>query len=262
MRLNRIHALVLKYYYNMRRNLDRIFDIFYWPAVGLFTWGFTTLYLEDVTRSSRFIAFFLGGFILWTLVQRSQQDFSTALLEDYWNDNIYNTFSSPVTNLDLFVATTVYAVLRAGAAFAFLFVLAVAFYSFNVFSIGVFGVVILTFTLVIFGSAVGTFVSGLIYRFGQRIQVFAWSTVFLLQPFSAVFYPRETLPGIFHTISLAIPTSYVFEGMRTSISENTVPLDSFTTALGLTLVYLIAGYAFFAYFLEQARQNGYLAQNT
>ncbi|MDY6764201.1 MAG: hypothetical protein SV377_00685 [Halobacteria archaeon] len=94
MRLNRIHALVLKYYYNMRRNLDRIFDIFYWPAVGLFTWGFTTLYLEDVTRSSRFIAFFLGGFILWTLVQRSQQDFSTALLEDYWNDNIYNTFSS------------------------------------------------------------------------------------------------------------------------------------------------------------------------
>ncbi|MDY6764202.1 MAG: ABC transporter permease [Halobacteria archaeon] len=152
--------------------------------------------------------------------------------------------------------------MRAGAAFAFLFVLAVVFYSFNVFSIGVFGVAILTFTLVIFGSAVGTFVSGLIYRFGQRIQVFAWSTVFLLQPFSAVFYPRDTLPGIFHTIALAIPTSYVFEGMRTSLSENTVPLGSFTTALGLTLIYLIAGYAFFAYFLEQARQNGYLAQNS
>jgi ABC-2 type transport system permease protein len=256
-----MEALVIKYYYNMRRNLDRIFDIFYWPAVGLFTWGFTTLYLRDVTQSSRFISFFLSGFILWTLVQRSQQDLSTALLEDFWNDNIYNTFSSPLTTLDLFLATTFYAVTRALLAFGFLFVLAIAFYSFNIFSIGVLGVALLSFTLVLFGSALGTFVSGLIYRYGQRIQVFAWSTVMLLQPFSAVFYPRETLPGIFYKASLAVPTSYVFEGMRRAIEDDIVPWPEIRAALLLTLVYLIVGYAVFAHLIERARQHGYLAQN-
>lgn len=262
MRRHRVEALLLKYYYNMRRNLDRVFDVFYWPAVGLFTWGFTTLYLEDVTRSSRFIAFFLGGFILWTLVQRTQQDISVALLEDFWNDNVYNTFSSPLTTPEIFVATSLYGMIRSLAAFAFLFVLALSFYAFNVLSIGVLAVALLAFSLVVFGCALGIFVAGLVYRFGMRIQVFAWSTVFVLQPFSLVFYPRETLPTGFYEISLALPTSYVFEGMRQAISAGVVPWRAVGISIVLGVGYLVVGYATFAFLLEQSRQYGYLAQNT
>ena len=262
MKLNRVHALLLKYYFNMKRNLDRIFEIFYFPAVGLFTWGFTTLYLEDVTQSAQFIAFFLSGFILWTLVQRSQADLSTALLEDFWNWNIYNTFSSPLTSRDLFLATSLYSIGRALVAFLFLFLLAVVFYSFNVFSLGVFGLALLSTSLVLFGAAIGTFVSGLIYRFGQRIQVFAWSTILIIQPFSAVFYPRETLPGIFYNISLIIPTSYVFEGMRKALEMDIVPWTNIGYAFGLTAAYLVVGYIFFAIMIERGRQRGHLAQNS
>jgi ABC-2 type transport system permease protein len=261
MKWNRIEALVLKYFYNMRRNLDRVFEIFYFPAIGLFTWGFTTLYLEDVTESSQFIAFFLSGFILWTLVQRAQSDLSTALLEDFWNRNIYNTFSSPLTNFELFFATSFYAVARSLVAFAFLFVLALVFYSFNVLSIGVFGLALLSFILVLFGTAIGAFVSGLIYRFGQRIQVFAWSTILLLQPVSAVFYPRETLPGVFYDISLLVPTSYVFEGMRTAVESQLIPWTPIMHGMGLTLIYMAVGYIFFGQMIERSRKKGYLAQN-
>ncbi|MFB6294560.1 MAG: ABC transporter permease, partial [Candidatus Nanohaloarchaea archaeon] len=70
MRRSRVRAIILKNLYYTRRNLDRIFDIVYWPVVGLFTWGFTTLYLEDVTQSSQFISVFLSGLILWMFVQR------------------------------------------------------------------------------------------------------------------------------------------------------------------------------------------------
>ncbi|MFB6213814.1 MAG: ABC transporter permease [Candidatus Nanohaloarchaea archaeon] len=261
MKVNRIEALVMKYYFNMKRNLDRIFDIFYWPVIGLFTWGFTTLYLEDVTKSSRFISFFLSGLILWTMVQRSQQDFSTALLEDFWNQNIYNTFTSPLTNLDLFTATTLYAVSRALIAFTFMALLSAIFYPFNIFNVGLIAIALLSSLLVLFGSAIGTFVSGLIYRFGQRIQVFAWSTIMILQPFSLVYYPRETLPGVFKTVSFAIPTSYIFEGMRAAIQQNIIPWGQVQVAFLLTMVYLLAGYVFLAYMLEQSRQKGYLAQN-
>lgn len=261
MKLNRIEALILKYYYNMRRNMDRIFEIFYFPAIGLFTWGFTTLYLSDVTESTQFISFFLSGFILWTLVQRSQADLSTALLEDFWNRNIYNTFSSPLKNSELFIATAIYSISRSLIVFSFLFILALMFYSFNIFSIGIFGLALLGASLVMFGAAIGTFVSGLIYRYGQRIQVFAWSTILILQPFSAVFYPRETLPGLFYDISLIIPTSYVFEGMRLAIEQNTVPFYNIQMAFGLTIFYTIIGYGFFSFMIERARKHGHLASN-
>lgn len=260
MKSNRIEALFLKYYYNMKRNLDRIFDIFYWPAVGLFTWGFTSMFIDDISDGGGYIGFFLSAFVLWTLVQRSQQDLSTALLEDFWNDNIYNTFSSPITNLDLFVATTLYSVARALVAFLFLFLLGMVFYSFNIFDLGLISLSILGGTLVLFGSAIGAFVSGLIYRFGQRIQVFAWSTIVILQPISAVFYPRDILPGLFYYSSYLVPTSYVFEGMRVVLDTGETPWTHISISLGMTMVYLFIGYAVFAHLLEKSRQKGYLAQ--
>ncbi|MFB6294559.1 MAG: ABC transporter permease, partial [Candidatus Nanohaloarchaea archaeon] len=128
---------------------------------------------------------------------------------------------------------------------AVLLILAAIFYSFNILSVGVFGLAALTLPLAIFGSGLGLFVAGLIYRFGQRIQVFAWSTIVLLQPVSAVFYPREVLPGVFHAASLLIPTSYVFEGMRQALAEGIVPWAALQVALALSIVYFAAGYLVF-----------------
>ncbi|MFB6265970.1 MAG: ABC transporter permease [Candidatus Nanohaloarchaea archaeon] len=261
MKLYRIHGIMLKNLYYTRRNLDRIFDIFYWPVVGLFTWGFTTLYLEDVTQSSQFVSFFLGALILWMFVQRWQQDISTFMLTDFWSQNIYNMFSSPITNVELFLGTTLFAGVRALISFAVLLILAVVVYAFNILSIGVFALVALSTSLAIFGSGLGLFVAGLIYRFGQRIQVFAWSTIVLLQPVSAVFYPRDVLPGIFHTVALALPTSYVFEGMRTALSQEVIPWNAIWIATALSVVYFGLGYLVFHILLERARKGGQLAKN-
>lgn len=260
MKWYRVYGLLVKYAYSMRRNMDRLFDVFYFPAVGLFTWGFTTLYLEDVTQSSQFLRFFLSGFILWTVVQRSQSDLTLALLEDFWSHNIYNTYSSPITNAELFVSTALYAVFRALVAFGFLGLLAVLFYGLNVLSMGVVALALFTLCLILFGSALGVVVAGLIYRFGTRIQVFAWSTAPILQPFSLVFYPRSALPEPFLTVSYVIPTSYIFEGMRTALTTDVLPLGNLAVGYALTAVYLVAGYAFFHHFLEKSRQHGYLAQ--
>lgn len=261
MKFYRIHALLLKYFYLMKRDLDRIFDIFYWPVVGLMIWGFTSVYLKDVTGSSKFISFLLGGLILWTFIQRAQQDISLSVLEDFWSRNIYNTYSSPVQTSELSISAIIFAGLRAFAAFAVLGIIAWVMYSFNIISFGVIGAILLTINLVIFGSSLGMMVAGMIYRFGMKIQVFAWSLAFLLQPFSAVFYPRSILPGVFHTISLCIPSSYVFEGMRQALSSSVVPWSELGTAFGLNLIYLFVGYFILKRFLDKSRQSGFLARN-
>ncbi|MDY6773771.1 MAG: ABC transporter permease [Candidatus Nanohaloarchaea archaeon] len=261
MKLYRIYGIMLKNLYYTRRNLDRIFDVFYWPVVGLFTWGFTTLYLRNVTQSSKFISFFLGALILWMFVQRWQQDISTFMLTDFWSQNIYNMFSSPITNFELFLGTALFSGVRALISLGLLLVLAALFYAFNLLSIGVFGLAMLAASLAIFGSGLGLFVAGLIYRFGQRIQVFAWSTIVLLQPFSAVFYPRDVLPGVFHDVSLALPTSYVFEGMRASLQTGVIPWSDIGISFALSFLYFGLGYLAFHVLLERSRRGGYLAQN-
>lgn len=261
MKLYRIIALLYKYAYLVRHNLDRVFDIIYWPIMSLLVWGFTTIYLKDVTGSSQFISFFLGGLILWTLMLRSQQDISVFLLEDFWSRNIYNTFSSPLKNTEIFISTALFAAIRSLIALGILGVMAYLLYSFNILSFGVIGIVMLAANLIFFGSALGILVAGFIYRFGMEIQVFAWSIAFLFQPFSAVFYPREVLPGVLHTISLGIPSSYVFEGMRAALQNSIIPWNYLGIALGLNIIYLILAFLAFSHFIERSRKTGFLARN-
>ena len=261
MKYYRIVALIYKYLYLVRHNLDRIFDIIYWPIMSLLVWGFTTVYLKDVTGSSQFISFFIGGLILWTLMLRSQQDISIFLLEDFWSRNIYNTFSSPLKNNEIFLATALFAAFRSLIALGILGVMAYLLYSFNILSFGVLGIVMLASNLIFFGSALGILVAGFIYRYGMEIQVFAWSIAFLFQPFSAVFYPREVLPGILHTVSLAIPTSHVFEGMRAALQNGIIPWSNLGVAFALNIIYLIVAYFTFSHFIERSRKTGFLARN-
>ena len=45
----------------------------------------------------------------------------------------------------------------------------------------------------------------------------AWSVLFGLTPFSAVFYPVSVLPAAMRPIAFVLPSSHVFEGMRAAL---------------------------------------------
>ena len=95
MELYRVNALLLKYYYISINRLDRIFDIIYWPILGLLIWGFTTAFIEQLSEVSVSSMIF-GGVILFVFVWRSAQDITIYVLEDFWSRNLYNLFTSPV----------------------------------------------------------------------------------------------------------------------------------------------------------------------
>ena len=52
MNFNRIWAIVLRYTINLYHSWDRLFDMFYWPALDLFVWGLTGLYLAQLTNKT------------------------------------------------------------------------------------------------------------------------------------------------------------------------------------------------------------------
>jgi ABC-2 type transport system permease protein len=103
---------------------------------------------------------------------------------------------------------------------------------------------------------VGLCVGGLIVRYGGKVQNFAWSMVFLIAPFSAIYYPLSALPVWAQRLALIVPSSYVFEGARQVILTGVVDGNKIGIAFALNLLYVILALIFFKKSFDKVLQRG------
>ncbi|MFQ5509642.1 MAG: ABC transporter permease [Leptospirillia bacterium] len=256
--LGRIQGLTLRYFYLYRSSVPRLLEQLYWPVVDLLVWGFVTIYLRQFEGAlPNFLAYFLGGLILWDMLFRSQVGVTVAYLEEVWSRNLLNLFVSPLRTGEFLTASIAIAVMRTVFAAFVTLMIAWLFYGFNAFIMGVW---IWTFvgSLMLMGWAMGIFISGLIMRFGQGAESLAWGLIFLIQPVAAVFYPVSVLPPALQHISQFIPAAHVFEGMRQVLDGGGAPLHHLGWAYGLNAVYLSAALWFFYHTLAEAKREGRL----
>tara|TARA_Y100000310_G_scaffold343416_1_gene450938 strand:+ start:2668 stop:3456 length:789 start_codon:yes stop_codon:yes gene_type:complete len=260
MKLNRIWAMLLKFWYITINRPDRIFDIIYWPVIDLFVWGFASVFIQQVSDVS-FLSMFLGGIVLWIFVWRSSQDIAVYVLEDFWGRNLYHQFSSPITLTEHMFSVMLFAFFRSICTFVVLTILAFIMYRFFIFSIAPFIFIAASIAILsLFGWAMGLFVTSLVLRFGQRIQVLAWSSVWIVQPFSCVFYPLSALPTWAVPVAKVLPTTYVFEGLRAIINGNLVNISSLLYSLVLTLIFLVLTSFLIRIAFKHAKSSGLLAR--
>lgn len=259
MKLYRINALLLKYYYITKNRIDRIFDIIYWPLLDLLIWGFASSFIEDISNYN-IMSMVLGGIILWVFVWRAGQDMAVYVLEDFWSRNTYHLYSSPVKTSEHVISIIIFGMLRSIATFTVLSILAGLIYSFNILSIPLFFVVIAATLLSLFGWVIGTFVIAMIMRYGKRIQVLAWSIIWIIQPFSCVFYPLKSLPEWAQPISSKIPTTYIFENLRSVVATGTVNAGELWYAFFANMALFILAIIFLKYSMDKARETGLLAK--
>jgi ABC-2 type transport system permease protein len=257
MKWHRIQALLLKFWYISKNRVDRIFDIFYWPLLDVLIWGFASTYIEDLS-SVNVLSVFLGAIMLWLFLWRPGQDIAVFALEEFWSKSLYHLYSSPVRLSEHIVSMLIVGVLRAGVSFLFLASLVFILYGFNIFSLPLMTALASLALLTLIGWAVGFFVTGCVYRWGQRIQVLAWSVIWVLQPFSCVFYPLETLPNWAYPIAIALPTTHVFENLREVLIGQGE--GSLLYAFVATVVLLIVASWFIKRSFEHARKTGLLAR--
>jgi ABC-2 type transport system permease protein len=260
MKLYRINALMLKYYYITINSIDRIFDLFYWPLIDLIIWGFTSNFLLKYSNLD-ILSMLLGGTVLWIFVWRSSQDIAVFVLEDFWSRNLYHLFSSPVRPSEHFLSIMLLGFVRSGITFLILSVLAFFVYAFNIFMFPLYFIAMAVFLLTLFGWAVGLFVTGLIFRYGQRIQVLGWTFSALLSPFSCVFYPLDSLPAWASPIARVLPTTYVFEALRAILNHQEVNYLSLVYSFGVSLVLMIIASIYLKKSFEKARESGRLAHS-
>jgi ABC-2 type transport system permease protein len=147
--------------------------------------------------------------------------------------------------------------LRGLVSLVVLAIAALVLYEVNAWSLGIY---LLPFAglLLMTGWTIGFLVSGIIIRYGTRVQALAWTLGIVLTPFSAIYYPLSALPGFARHIAAAVPTSYLFEGMREVQAGHAIDSTKLAMALvlnlgygALSLVYLYRGF-------RRAMQQGLL----
>ena len=174
-----------------------------------------------------------------------------------WSRNLGHLFVSPIRSWELATGIIVVAILRTLLGMIPVSLMAWAFFGYSIYTLGL---PLLAFFVILqmFSWSIGLMMSGLIMRVGQSAETFAWAAVFILLPLSGVYYPITVLPNWMQVIAHLIPTSYVFEGMRTILRDHAVDWHLLAVAAGLSVVYLVVGFQVFLWFFRSSRRHGSL----
>jgi ABC-2 type transport system permease protein len=257
--LRRIWGLMYRHLALYRRSWPRLLELAYWPVLQMIVWGFVTAYLAGVQNNVASVAagVLLGGVLLWEVAIRSQMGFAISFLEEIWSRNLGHVFVSPMRPLELVAGLVGMSMIRMFAGLVPAIALAFALYGFGLWTMG--PVLVPFFAcLMMMGWAVALGVTALILRHGAGAEPLAWSVLFGLTPFAAVFYPVSILPGWLQPIAYLIPAAHVFEGMRAALLHGVVAWGHLAAAVALNLVWLAGlGWLFLRQF-EGARVRGAL----
>lgn len=248
--------MLWRYTYNMKHSFDRLSDMFYWPAMDLLIWGLTGFYFIKIgTEFSNLLFVILSGLIFWIVVWRTQYEITTNMLSEIWDKNIVNILASPLKISEWIAAFMVFGIAKMFISLTFSSILAFILFKLNIFLYG-FYLIPLIASLILTGWAAGFLVAGFLIRFGNTIQTLAWAGVYLIAPFSGIFYSIATLPSWAQKISMFVPPSYVFEGFREILFTNRLSANKVIISLALNILYLILSICFFTFMFNKSRKLG------
>ncbi len=259
--LRRVWSLYKRHAYELRHSPPGLVDMLFWPAMDLLLWGMLTHYfVQTNTAIPQAFGFLIGGVLLWDLVFRSNLGIGVTFLDDTsWTHNILNLLVSPLRPIEYIAGAVAWSLTKVLLGWTIMLTIAWALFDFGAMSMGP-SLALFMVALMLFGVAVGMIVIGIILRFGPGADILAWGLAVLLMPISAVFYPVSALPGWAQAISSALPTSHVFESMRTIIAGGSPPWGKLFIALALDGLYLVLGMWFAKSMFNLLRRRGYVTR--
>ncbi len=245
-RLNMIWALFLRHLYPLQRDFDLLSDLIYWPVIDTLLWGITGQWLGSASADgARIVTALLTGLLLWNVIWRAQAEVSRNLMDEIWNNNLVNLFSTPLSVIEWLIAVVLLSMVKTSITICLLTPVMFLLYSINVLALGSWmPVFFLGATMT--GWWVGFISAGIVLRYGPKVQTVIWTLPGMLLPFSAIYFPVDQLPGWARAASLIVPTSYIFEAMRAVLAGTAVDMGQLAISFGLNALYLGFALWFFA----------------
>jgi len=257
----RVFAMVLRHWYLLSSSWPRLLDLMYWPAVQMLMWGFLQMYVSQNAGSAtmRAAGTFIGAVMLWDVLFRGQLGFSISFLEEMYARNMGNLMMSPLRPIEFVLALMVQSIVRLAIGMVPVSLLAIWWFDFNLWAMGL-ALAVFFMNLLLTSWAIGIIVSGILLRHGLGAENMAWGFMFLMLPFTCVYYPVSVLPSWLQVFAWMLPPTYVFEGMRALLIDHVFRADLMLQAFALNAVIFAIGVAVFLVLLRSARREGTLLQ--
>jgi ABC-2 type transport system permease protein len=256
----RVYAMLLRHLFVLRRSWPRLLELAYWPTVQMILWGFVTLFfVQHSSWVAQAASVLISAVLLWDLLFRSNLGVSVTFMEEMWARNLSQLFASPLRPHELVVSLALMSLIRTVISVLPAMLLAIPLFGISVFALGL-PLAGFFANLVMFGWAVGLIVAALVLRLGLGAESLAWVAVFALAPVSGVYYPIAVLPGWLQPVAWALPSSYVFEGMRAVLFEDQFRADLLAAGTAVNCVYIAGAVVFFLRICRVARERGLLVQ--
>ena len=263
MSVSRISAIFVRQLFLYKSNPTRLVSIFLWLVIDVIQWGFISRYIGSFGEATfNFITVILGAIILWEFMARIQQGIMMAFLEDIWTQNFINFFASPLKIREYLSGLVMTSIVSGLAGFLVMVVIAGLVFGYSVLKIGVF-LVPFMLILLIFGTAMGIFVSGVVFRLGPSAEWLGWPIPMVLSLFAGVYYPISALPPTLAAFARLIPPSYVFQSLRAILASNAFPADlvpNLVIGALLSVAYLFGASHFFVMIYRRNLKSGSIAR--
>jgi len=256
----RITGIMIQEIYITKRSLEVLADLFFFSTINVVVFGFVSVFLRESVGALTAHYLFIG-IILWEIIRVTQYSISMGALWNIWSRNLSNMFIAPLSVGEYFIAQMISGLVKCLLAFGSLALIANFIFDFNILAIGVVNLMLIFLNLTFFAWSMGIMILGIIFRYGTRIQAFAWALIFLFQPLTAAFFPLDILPGPIKIIAYAIPATHAFEAARQALSDPSVNWQLMSISFVENIVYLIAASLFFQFMFKRSREVGQFARN-
>ncbi|TVQ85581.1 MAG: ABC transporter permease [Micavibrio sp.] len=256
----RIYAMILRYFYILRTSWPRILDLVYWPTMHMVLWGFISQYFAASDQHIPYVVgALLGAALLWEMLFRSQLSVSLSFMEELWSRNIGHLCVSPLRPAEWVASMITISIIRTVIGVTPVLFLAIWLYDFNIFSIGL-PLLALMLNVWAMGWWLGLFITAILMRAGLGAEGLCYALTFLFAPLCAVYYPVSALPDAVQTISLMMPASHVFEGLRGILLDGVYHAEYMWKAFALNIFYFTLAIGCFYWSFNESRKRGGLLQ--
>ena len=251
----KILAFVFKNLVITKSNVFSLFEVLFWPTVGLLSVGLLVKYLQlgpDMT------AFILVGVISMSVVHVCQIDIAYVLLYDVWGKCVKHEFIAPINSVHLILGSWLIGIFRSGVIFVLLVLFSSSAFRFDFLKPGIGALVLFLAGLFLTSALVGIIVCVLVLVFGHKAEVAAWSLVSLMLLICGIYYPISMLPAPIIAVAKLIPLTYFLEYFRSFYGFSSDLSGFLAKGFGLALVYLGLAWIGLDLVIRNAKRTGIL----
>ncbi len=249
------NAFFFKIWLITKKRVFHIFEILFWPAIGLVSVGLLTRFLQ---LDANMVAFILVGVIALSVLQIGQLDISYVILYSVWNKSLKQELAAPITMIHLITGAWIMGIIHSLMVFFLLSWFSAYAFGFQFLYSGIIPLFAFYAGLILSSAVIGIIVCALALRFGGRAHVGATSIVSVLILLSGIYYPVEVLPQPLKIIAYGIPVTYFLEYFRAFHGFPASCNDLLTMGYFLVSIYLVLAVAALLYALRHAKRSGIL----